>query len=151
MKKKVQKRLGNKGFSLVELIVVIAIMAVLVGVLAPTLISNIDKSRKSKDEQNIDMVRGSIVTALAEEDVYNKFVPSGDTSNIITLNGTTGVIATTVADSVAEFKKITDIIGTTSIALSSNDYKNTTVTFSIDKAGAVTWTATNNNNNNTTN
>ena len=35
--KKTQKKLGNKGFSLVELIVVIAIMAVLVGVLAPTL------------------------------------------------------------------------------------------------------------------
>ena len=34
--KKTQKKLGNKGFSLVELIVVIAIMAVLVGVLAPT-------------------------------------------------------------------------------------------------------------------
>ena len=34
--KKTQKRLGNKGFSLVELIVVIAIMAVLVGVLALT-------------------------------------------------------------------------------------------------------------------
>ena len=32
---KKQKNLTNKGFSLVELIIVIAIMAVLVGVLAP--------------------------------------------------------------------------------------------------------------------
>lgn len=32
---KKQKSMGNKGFSLVELIIVIAIMAILVGVLAP--------------------------------------------------------------------------------------------------------------------
>ena len=30
-----EKKINNKGFSLVELIIVIAIMAVLVGVLAP--------------------------------------------------------------------------------------------------------------------
>ena len=69
-----QKRLGNKGFSLVELIVVIAIMAILISVLAPTLISKIEESRESTDIKALDEIRQAVVTALADEDVYKELV-----------------------------------------------------------------------------
>lgn len=45
------KKLDNKGFSLVELIIVIAIMAILVGVVGTQVIPYIEKSRQSKDLQ----------------------------------------------------------------------------------------------------
>lgn len=43
--------LGNKGFSLVELIIVIAIMAILVGVVGTQVIPYLERSRRAKDYQ----------------------------------------------------------------------------------------------------
>ncbi len=57
---------NNKGFSLVELIVVLAIMAVLTGVLAPTLIRNIEKSRKSVCITNMDNLIRMFEAAVAD-------------------------------------------------------------------------------------
>ena len=59
---------NNKGFSLVELIVVVAIMAVLLGVLVPTLVRNVEKSKKQKDINNLSEVRNAIQLAMATED-----------------------------------------------------------------------------------
>ncbi len=56
----------NKGFSLVELIIVIAIMAVLAGALAPMLIKYIQKSRDSRAMTNASNFETAVELALTE-------------------------------------------------------------------------------------
>lgn len=79
MKKMSQK--NNKGFSLVELIVVVAIMAVLMGILVPTLVKNVEKSKKQKDTSAVEEIRTTMVTNLADP-LYS------DLEATITYNGT---------------------------------------------------------------
>ena len=56
----------NKGFSLVELIIVIAIMAVLIGVLAPVFIKYVEQSRRSRDIQTAAQIREAFLADIAE-------------------------------------------------------------------------------------
>ena len=56
----------NKGFSLVELIIVIAIMAVLVGVLAPQFIKYVEQSRRSRDISTAQEVREAVLADIAD-------------------------------------------------------------------------------------
>ena len=65
------RRINNEGFSLVELIIVIAIMAILAAALAPQLIKYIDNSRKSTDVQSGQSIATAVGVALTDEAAYN--------------------------------------------------------------------------------
>ena len=60
---------NNKGFSLVELIIVIAILAILVGVMAPQLIKYIEKTNVSSDAQLCDSIRSAVQTSMLDPTV----------------------------------------------------------------------------------
>ena len=66
----------NKGFSLVELIIVIAIMAILAAAIAPALIRYIDKSRKADDIAAAETVNTAVQTSLSNEDAYDEIMAS---------------------------------------------------------------------------
>ena len=66
MKKLEQNKKNNKGFSLVELIVVIAIMIVLVAVLAPVFTKYVEQSRRATDVQNANTIASAILVDVAD-------------------------------------------------------------------------------------
>lgn len=67
MMKEIKK--SNEGFSLVELIIVIAIMAILVGIIALQVVPYMEKSREGKDYTQLDSCFGAFQTAVAENEV----------------------------------------------------------------------------------
>ena len=66
MKKFLAGKKDNKGFSLVELIVVILIMAIIAVALAPQVIKWVGKSAQNTDESNAATIKASVQTAVAD-------------------------------------------------------------------------------------
>ena len=66
MKKLREMKKNNKGFSLVELIVVIAIMVVLIAVLGSTILGYVEKSKYSKDMQALDSINTAVTAYVAD-------------------------------------------------------------------------------------
>ncbi len=87
--------MNNKGFSLVELIVVVLIMAIIGVALAPQVIKWVNNSRVSSDNNNYDSLVSAAQLALANEDAYSA---ATSTTYTITMAKTGTTIKTASAD-----------------------------------------------------
>jgi len=86
------KKMNNKGFSLIELIIVIAIMAILVAIIAPNLTKYLGKSKKNTDKKNADEIASQVQTTITdyETDEGSIFKSTNTTgSGTITWSGNT--------------------------------------------------------------
>ena len=123
MLEKLQKRLqegkkDNKGFSLVELIIVIAIMAILIGIVGMNVIPQIENARKATDAQVI-----SAMVSEAMEAYTQAKQASGNYTITVTVNATTGAISgatTGAADANADLNKAFDTLAGSDRKLKSN-------------------------------
>ena len=71
---------NNKGFTLVELIVVLVILAILAAILTPALIGYIDRARAEKDYSTAQTIR--VAAQAAIDQAYGRGTTCGGTTGI---------------------------------------------------------------------
>jgi len=83
---------NNKGFSLVELIVVVLIMAIIAVALAPQVMKWVENSRISSDLQTSATIENTCILALTEESAFN-CVKDGGYEIVITKDKDSGEVS----------------------------------------------------------
>lgn len=132
-----EKKMNNKGFSLVELIIVVAIMAVLIGVLAPAYLQYVEKSKKTTDCSAI----GSVLDAfeiVAADPAITWTAGTGKTINITQSTAVapgTDVVLVAV-DNIVDFDKVLLTGSWSNLKFTATKTANGTVTFVIDSTGS---------------
>lgn len=97
MMNKMRKMKNKKGFTLMEMLIVVAIIAILVAIAIPTFASSLNKARVATDEANIRSGYASVMTDVLTDENYS-------------VEGGTAVTATYKLNKDGSVTKITDTV-----------------------------------------
>lgn len=132
MKRTERKENANKGFSLVELIVVVAIMAVLIGILAPQYLKYVEKSRAQKDSSAAEEVRHAVEIAIADETIYNDLgIDSTTTSANVVVQDDTAFTYSISGKGTKLLDELKSTFGKDKVDFTSSTYGGKTYTITI--------------------
>ena len=95
MMNKMRKMKNKKGFTLMEMLIVVAIIAILIAIAIPTFASSLNKARVATDEANIRSGYASVMTDVLTDENYS-------------VEGGTAVTATYKLNKDGSVTKITD-------------------------------------------
>ncbi|MCM1088516.1 MAG: prepilin-type N-terminal cleavage/methylation domain-containing protein [Muribaculaceae bacterium] len=138
-----KKEMNNKGFSLVELIIVIAIMVILVAVLAPQYLKYVEKSRVSTDVQTTVELINSLQVLASDPDVT-----LSTTETYTVTNGTAGSDTITISGDLANQLTTAGMLAASDMTASGSNFTlNSTYQSSVYTSTAITLTLSYSSNN----
>ena len=83
---------NNKGFTLMEMLIVVAIIAVLVAIAIPTFNNALEKSREATDEANIRAAYAEVMACALTETEQNNVEQKQNTDGTYTYTATVGAV-----------------------------------------------------------
>lgn len=123
----------KKGFTLIEMIIVIAIIAILIALIAPNLVKYLDTAKQTKVDAAAKTMYTAVNTYLAEQ--YTKGTTVADNTYSVTPTNTAPDSPTAMMDVVLH-----DYFNANEVTTSSKNYKMTcNVTIAGGVATSVTW------------
>ena len=136
MKKFIKKMIKKtEGFTLVELIVVIAILGILAGIAVPAYSGYLKKANEAADITTLDAVKTAVVAATATQPASVTKIEVDTTDGKITAvtvtSGTGGYSGEIMANTTTIGTDYDTYVGSQTLTLKSEKYK-----------GGATWTAT---------